>query len=159
MKIVLIRAGHTKAAKKGRMLSVDKLWVIRILCAVRSKHHDQQCARQTQTDDPSDGRRTPRRGWLDEAKKIKVADGMDPGVTMGPVINKHHYEKVVGQRSCRSPRGNISTALAAHHFRVPGEHHRQRFDRRAAFRSDHQKPLPVRRRAVLCDGSGGRRAY
>ncbi len=31
-----------------------------------------------------------------EAKKIKVGDGLEPGVTMGPVISKAHREKVLG---------------------------------------------------------------
>ena len=31
-----------------------------------------------------------------EAKKLKVGDGMEPGVTMGPVITKQHREKVLG---------------------------------------------------------------
>ncbi len=31
-----------------------------------------------------------------EAKKIKVGDGMEPGVTMGPVITAAHREKVLG---------------------------------------------------------------
>ncbi len=30
-----------------------------------------------------------------EAKKIKVGDGLEPGVTMGPVISKQHREKVL----------------------------------------------------------------
>jgi len=32
---------------------------------------------------------------VDEAKKIKVGDGLEPGVTMGPVISKAHREKVL----------------------------------------------------------------
>jgi malonate-semialdehyde dehydrogenase (acetylating)/methylmalonate-semialdehyde dehydrogenase len=31
-----------------------------------------------------------------EAKKLKVGDGMEPGITMGPVITKQHREKVLG---------------------------------------------------------------
>jgi malonate-semialdehyde dehydrogenase (acetylating)/methylmalonate-semialdehyde dehydrogenase len=31
-----------------------------------------------------------------EAKKIKVGDGLEPGVTMGPVISQAHREKVLG---------------------------------------------------------------
>ncbi len=31
-----------------------------------------------------------------EAKKIKVGDGLEPGVTMGPVITRQHREKVMG---------------------------------------------------------------
>jgi malonate-semialdehyde dehydrogenase (acetylating)/methylmalonate-semialdehyde dehydrogenase len=31
-----------------------------------------------------------------EAKKLKVGDGLEPGVTMGPVITKQHREKVLG---------------------------------------------------------------
>ena len=31
-----------------------------------------------------------------EAKKIKVGDGLEPGVTMGPVISKQHREKILG---------------------------------------------------------------
>ncbi len=33
---------------------------------------------------------------VDEAKKIKVGHGLEPGVTMGPVISKAHREKVLG---------------------------------------------------------------
>ena len=33
---------------------------------------------------------------VDEAKKIKVGDGADPGVTMGPLVTAQHREKVVG---------------------------------------------------------------
>ena len=33
---------------------------------------------------------------VDEAKKIKVGDGLEPGVTMGPVITSQHREKVLG---------------------------------------------------------------
>ncbi len=33
---------------------------------------------------------------ISEAKKIKVGDGLEPGVTMGPVISKAHREKVLG---------------------------------------------------------------
>ena len=33
---------------------------------------------------------------VDEAKKIKVGDGLEPGVTMGPVITAAHREKVLG---------------------------------------------------------------
>ena len=32
---------------------------------------------------------------VDEAKKIKVGDGLEPGVTMGPVISKAHREKIL----------------------------------------------------------------
>jgi malonate-semialdehyde dehydrogenase (acetylating)/methylmalonate-semialdehyde dehydrogenase len=32
---------------------------------------------------------------VDEARKIKVGDGLEPGVTMGPVISKAHREKVL----------------------------------------------------------------
>lgn len=32
---------------------------------------------------------------VDEAKKIKIGDGLEPGVTMGPVISKAHREKVL----------------------------------------------------------------
>ena len=31
-----------------------------------------------------------------EAKKLKVGDGMEPGITMGPVITKQHREKILG---------------------------------------------------------------
>jgi len=33
---------------------------------------------------------------VEEARKIKVGDGLEPGVTMGPVISKAHREKVLG---------------------------------------------------------------
>lgn len=33
---------------------------------------------------------------VSEAKKIKVGNGLEPGVTMGPVISKAHREKVLG---------------------------------------------------------------
>jgi len=33
---------------------------------------------------------------VDEAKKIMVGDGMEPGVTMGPVISPQHREKILG---------------------------------------------------------------
>jgi len=33
---------------------------------------------------------------VSEAKKLKVGDGMEPGVTMGPLITKQHKEKVLG---------------------------------------------------------------
>jgi malonate-semialdehyde dehydrogenase (acetylating)/methylmalonate-semialdehyde dehydrogenase len=33
---------------------------------------------------------------VDEARKIKVGDGLEPGVTMGPVISKAHRDKVLG---------------------------------------------------------------
>jgi len=33
---------------------------------------------------------------VEEAKKLKVGDGEDPGVTMGPLITKQHREKVLG---------------------------------------------------------------
>src|SRR5205085_7226226 len=33
---------------------------------------------------------------VDEAKRIVVGDGTEPGVTMGPVISKQHREKVLG---------------------------------------------------------------
>jgi malonate-semialdehyde dehydrogenase (acetylating)/methylmalonate-semialdehyde dehydrogenase len=33
---------------------------------------------------------------VDEAKKIVVGDGLEPNVTMGPVISKKHREKVLG---------------------------------------------------------------
>ncbi len=33
---------------------------------------------------------------VDEAKKLKVGDGSDAGVTMGPVITRQHREKVMG---------------------------------------------------------------
>ena len=37
-----------------------------------------------------------RERLIDEAKKLKVGDGMEPGVTMGPVITRQHREKVLG---------------------------------------------------------------
>jgi malonate-semialdehyde dehydrogenase (acetylating)/methylmalonate-semialdehyde dehydrogenase len=33
---------------------------------------------------------------VNEAKKLKVGDGLEPGVTMGPVITKQHREKILG---------------------------------------------------------------
>ncbi len=33
---------------------------------------------------------------VEEAKKLKVGDGQDPGVTMGPLITRQHREKVLG---------------------------------------------------------------
>jgi malonate-semialdehyde dehydrogenase (acetylating)/methylmalonate-semialdehyde dehydrogenase len=36
------------------------------------------------------------RRLVDEAKKIHVGDGLEPGVTMGPVISRAHREKVLG---------------------------------------------------------------
>ncbi len=33
---------------------------------------------------------------VDEAKRIKVGDGLEPGVTMGPVITPAHRDKVLG---------------------------------------------------------------
>jgi malonate-semialdehyde dehydrogenase (acetylating)/methylmalonate-semialdehyde dehydrogenase len=36
------------------------------------------------------------RRLVDEAKRIKVGDGLESGVTMGPVISKTHREKVLG---------------------------------------------------------------
>jgi len=35
------------------------------------------------------------RRLVDEAKKIHVGDGLEPGVTMGPVISRQHREKVL----------------------------------------------------------------
>src|SRR5437867_2768074 len=32
---------------------------------------------------------------IEEAKKLKVGDGMEPGVTMGPLITRQHKEKVL----------------------------------------------------------------
>jgi len=37
-----------------------------------------------------------KRRLLDEARKIKVGDGLEAGVTMGPVITAQHREKVLG---------------------------------------------------------------
>jgi malonate-semialdehyde dehydrogenase (acetylating)/methylmalonate-semialdehyde dehydrogenase len=33
---------------------------------------------------------------VEEAKKLQVGDGLDPAVTMGPVISKQHREKILG---------------------------------------------------------------
>jgi malonate-semialdehyde dehydrogenase (acetylating)/methylmalonate-semialdehyde dehydrogenase len=33
---------------------------------------------------------------VEEAKRLKVGDGMEPGVTMGPLITKEHRAKVLG---------------------------------------------------------------
>ena len=33
---------------------------------------------------------------VDEAKKIVVGDGLEPGVTMGPLITRQHRDKVLG---------------------------------------------------------------
>ena len=42
------------------------------------------------------GEHCTREQLVDEAKKIKVGDGADPGVTMGPLVTAQHREKVVG---------------------------------------------------------------
>uniref|UniRef100_A0A832I6D9 methylmalonate-semialdehyde dehydrogenase (CoA acylating) n=1 Tax=Eiseniibacteriota bacterium TaxID=2212470 RepID=A0A832I6D9_UNCEI len=36
------------------------------------------------------------RRLVEEAKRIRVGDGLEPGVTMGPVISRAHREKVLG---------------------------------------------------------------
>ncbi len=36
-----------------------------------------------------------KKGLVDHARKIKVGDGLEPGVTMGPVITKEHREKIL----------------------------------------------------------------
>ncbi len=36
------------------------------------------------------------RRLVDEAKKIRVGDGLEPGITMGPVISRAHRDKVIG---------------------------------------------------------------
>ncbi|MBI5836721.1 MAG: CoA-acylating methylmalonate-semialdehyde dehydrogenase [Candidatus Eisenbacteria bacterium] len=39
---------------------------------------------------------TVREGLLARARAIKVGDGMEPGVTMGPVISAQHRDKILG---------------------------------------------------------------
>ena len=43
-----------------------------------------------------DSYETVKKGLVDHASKIKVGNGMDEGVTMGPVITKEHREKILG---------------------------------------------------------------
>ena len=57
---------------------------------------------------------------LSEAKKIKVGDGLEPGVTMGPVITAAHREKVLGYIEKGIAEG-ATLALDGRGFKAPGE--------------------------------------
>ena len=47
------------------------------------------------------------------SKSVKVGDGMQPGVTMGPVISARHRERVLAYIERASPRGQARWSTGA----------------------------------------------
>jgi malonate-semialdehyde dehydrogenase (acetylating)/methylmalonate-semialdehyde dehydrogenase len=67
-----------------------------------------------------DAHKSTRERLIDAAKSLKIGDGLEPGVTMGPVISAKHRERVLGYVEHGVKEG-AKLALDGRSSEVPGE--------------------------------------